>query len=230
MKITKLIKLPLRIYTTVIFAAILGLVGLNTAQAQTADPGSLYLGGGLGFSSQSDKLEGTAFEDFDESRTIISVSPSVGYYLSEELIAGVSVGFESMSFEDDAEDIEGSQSVFSVAPFVRYSEVVADDLRAFAEFSFSYGSGGGEQDTPGGNTIESELTTIEAGIRPGLTYHFNETWAIEPTFGFLGYRSESATDQQEIPDEGFVEVERESSEFGLDIDLNTLQLGVLYHF
>lgn len=225
-----LIQESVRVFSILTVAIAVSLVGSQLSHAQTAGPGSIYIGGGLGFSSINNATSGTAFEDFDESRTVFSVTPTVGYYLSEEIIAGIGFGFESMSFEEEVDDIEGTQSVFNIAPFVRYSEVVTDNLRAFAEFQFVYGSGEGEEDTPGGNTIESELTRIDAGIRPGLTYHFNDAWAIEPTFGFLGYRSETTTDQQEIPDEGFVQVESEFSEFGLDLDLSTLQLGIAYHF
>lgn len=205
----------------------LSLAAHETANAQT---GTVFAGGGIGFSSQSDKLEGTAFEDFEESVITFSVTPSIGYYVTDDLAVGLGLGFESSSLEDEVDDIEQSRSVFFIAPFARYVSEVTESMKLFGQFGVTYGFGTGEEETPGGNTIESEVTLIEVGIHPGLTFFLSESWAIEPTFGFLGYRSESLLDRQEVPDEGFVDVERETSEFGLDLDLSTLQLGLKYYF
>ncbi len=188
--------------------------------------GSLYVGGMLSFASETEEIRGTGFGDLEQSTLRALFSPSVGYYVTDVIVAGVGLGMEYTYLENEIDNTEAEQLVFSVSPFVRYTDYLTDNLRWFGELSVSVGAGDGSSDLPGGGSIDTDITIFEAGLRPGFTYHFNESIAIEPSFGFLGFRGESVTHQEELTD-GVIDVETESGEFVLDYDFS---LGVQYYF
>lgn len=197
----------------------------NHAQANPGS-GSLYVGGTLSFASETEEIRGTGFGDLDQTTIRAFFSPSIGYYVTDVIVAGVGVGMEYTHIDNDIDNTEAEQVVFSVVPFIRYTDYLTDNLRWFGELSASVGVGDGSSDLPGGGSINTDITTFEAGLRPGFTYHINETFAIEPSFGFIGFRGESLTHQEELTD-GAIEVETESGEFVLDYDFS---LGVQYYF
>ena len=199
------------------------------SDASVPGEGAVFGGGGLLFNMQNEEIEGSAFGDIDQSSSTFSITPRIGYYLTDEFVVGLGFGVELITIEDNLEDTEASRSVYSVGPFVRYSEEIAGNLRIYGEVGAMLGTGSGEEETPGSNDINADISTLEVGLRPGLTYYLSESFAIEPSFGFFGFQSESISTEEELVD-GLVAVNQESSEFTIDLSLSTISLSMHYYF
>ncbi len=76
------------------------------------DKGSMIVGGTLMYASLGDDL----YESDDESMTLITVTPSVGYFVSPGLLIGADFTFSSISAGDDGIDY----SAFAIGPCVGY--------------------------------------------------------------------------------------------------------------
>ncbi|MCB0515062.1 MAG: hypothetical protein R2798_09600 [Chitinophagales bacterium] len=92
---------------TCLFIVLFAAMGL---QAQT-EQGSLMLGGNLGFSSSSVK-------DVDGAVTDFSISPTVGYFVIDNLALGA--GFSYVSSKNTLGGADATASAFGFGPFVRY--------------------------------------------------------------------------------------------------------------
>ena len=62
---------------------------------------------------------------------------------------------------------------------------------------------------------------MNAGITPGMSFYVSKKIALEANYGFLGYTSSSST----IEAAG-VETKSSQGNFGLNLNPNTIRLGV----
>lgn len=134
--------------------------------------GSILIGGNAGFTS-------TNFSG-DFNVTVFSLSPLAGFFVSDRVAVGGSVG---VSFFGG--DAEGSS--VRLSPLVRYYFNGSGSTRFFGQGNVNW-----QNTNPGGN-LDSE-SAFGFGLGVGLDYFFNEHVALEAV---LGYDSLKGEDDEE---------------------------------
>lgn len=132
--------------------------------AQTDQGGWLLSGASdLGFTS------GKQNNDQEDSQSNFGLDVQGGYFVMDNLAAGLMIGFNSTSMGD------ASSSNFGVGPFVRYYA----PFKLFGQLSYKFGS----SKTDNG-TSNSTLKTGDFGIGVGYALFLNDHVAIEPMLGY----------------------------------------------
>lgn len=166
-----------------IVLAVMGLFGTQFAKAQVAK-GDILVGGNVGFTTGSVKPN-DAIDD-KTTTTDFSISPKVGYALSDTWMIGV---FARTSFSTEKEETAGVEDKFNsnmITPgvFVRHYHVIGGSKFAFfGEANVGYGFGQTKQD----GTKLASISGIEANIQPGISYFVTKCFVIEGVFGGLNY-------------------------------------------
>lgn len=123
----------------------------------------VYLGGGIRF-----------WDNNDDNRRTISVTPEIGYRVSKRFAFGAGIGYEYSN-------LQGSHSdTYSVKPYLRHYIYSIKGLELFWEgtFEFCY------YDPSEGKSAYC----IGIGVKPGIGYAINEHFTISAYIGFFGYR------------------------------------------
>jgi len=162
------------------------------AQAQVG-PG-LFLGGGIGLSTQNSKETIGSMTEDGPKTTNFSIGPAVGYYFTENVGVGLRVGFGSSNTKQSfgAQDFESSTTLISAELFGRYASTIGEgnNFAWFAEVNAGY-SNFTIETTVGNTTTEGDpISTIYFGIAPGLIFFPSPQFGIEATLGnIFGYSS-----------------------------------------
>ncbi len=205
-----------------IIMAILGLFG--TAAAAQTSQGTVVLSGSVGYSKTTDN-EGDEFEQYQST---FNISPSIGYFISDGLEVGASIGYQkaknNMFYPTgwDMIEIEQETSLFAFAPYLTKYFMVSDRvaLTGTGSVGFSKGTSTFSFDS---DKAESDLSGFQLAVVPGITFFPTEKIGINASFGSLGYASLTSE-----PKEG--EGKTKSSNLGLNLNASTLNVGFSYHF
>ena len=180
------------------------------AVASVAASAQVYVGGGLGFSSdKAAHPEGVEVK----AKDTIKILPEVGYKLDDKMAVGIALGFNH-SKQGDVKS-----TGFSVAPYFRYTFVKWNNVGLFADAQFAY-ENLKDEDVQGGQKVENKTNTWSLGIKPGVSVDLTENVTFLAKVGWLGYRSSK-------PDGDGMKA---SSEFGVDADLTNLSFSMLFNF
>ncbi|MEN7548890.1 outer membrane beta-barrel protein [Rapidithrix thailandica] len=182
-------------------------------------PGKILLGGSLGFSSKDTENDNDWINSRNGTETTFELMPRIGFGLSENWVIGAGIGYQSTKFDRDGSDYEEKTNMFVFSPYARYYKMVSEKVGFFGEGTFAFGTGKYKPE-PTGN--KKDLSSFAVGVTPGITYFITEKIAFEATMGFLGYSQIKA----EV--DGTDDPESEKSEFGLNVDLTTLNFGVQF--
>lgn len=192
------------------------------AQAQVG-PG-LFLGGGLGIGTSSSEVTlGSTTVDGPKGTTF-TISPAIGYFLTENVAVGVRVGYGS-SKVTFANDDEESTSALGVELFGRYASTIGGgDFAWFLEANAGYGSITSES-VSGNTTVEGDPeTTLSFGIAPGLMYFPSPKFGFEASLGNLFSLVNSTLEDATDDNNKFV-----SNELSF-LDFNTMGLNFGFHY
>jgi len=173
--------------------------------------GDVFINGAVGFGS-------TKTGDFKTSNFV--VAPKVGYFVTENIAVGVAVGYESSKLElvDDV-----TNNTFSVGAFGRYYFTPASKFSIFGELGLNYNNYDNEfsLDADGDLVaVDSKGDGFGVSIAPGVSYFIAKNFALEASFGILGYNSTK-------PD--FAGAEKTNS-FDFGLDTRDIRLGLVYKF
>ncbi|MFN5324392.1 MAG: outer membrane beta-barrel protein, partial [Bacteroidota bacterium] len=142
------------------------------AVAQTSK-GTLLLGGGAGFKSES---EG------ESSSSTLELSPNLGYFFADNLAVGAQIAFTSYGGDKKG-------SMYSIGPAIRYYAFeLGSNAKIFGEANFGFGS------FDSGEEGADALSSTSWGIKAGPAFFLNESIALETT---VGYGSEKVKDAEE---------------------------------
>lgn len=164
--------------------------------------GDVFVSGAIGFSS-------TSSGDVDSNE--FTIAPRVGFFVSDNIAIGGRLGYTSAT-----DFAETKTNEFAIGVFGRYYMTPANQFSLFVEAGFDYMSTSVEPD--GGE--EAKVNGFGIGVRPGIGYFMNDNWAIEATFGNLGYETSK-------PDADGAE---STDTFGLNVDMTAVTFGVIYKF
>lgn len=183
-----------------LLGAAFAVFALTTTNAQDDDSmgfekSDLYVSGTVGFVSASGGAsDGTAY----------NFSPSVGYFLTENIALEA-----NLSFGDAGGDDSGS---FGFGAGARYF------LAPASQFSLTLGAGLNYNSQETGPDVKVNTFTI--AVAPGVNYFVSDAFALRATVGSLGYTSAKAdTDGAESV-----------SQFGLNLNLSNINFGMTYKF
>jgi hypothetical protein len=201
----------------------MALIATITLSAQP-EKGNIFLGGNLnlGFGSSNTKVDG---DKTDGPKTFnFNVQPSVGYFLSDKVVAGLRLGY-STSVEkvtDNSDNVyKDLNNSFGVGAFARYYIMPVEKMGFFFEAAVMTGFGSSAVKVNDDKTDGPKTFNLNAGISPGIAVYVSNRVALEAQYGFLGYNSFTRT-----TDAGGVEIKNNSSNFGLSVNPNTFRFGV----
>ena len=174
------------------------------AVASLSANAQVWLGGSLGFNYTKQSIKGGS----DASMTTFTISPEVGYSLSDKWDIALQIGDEYQSVKVGNGKAE-SMNAFVVAPYARYTFYKTGKVGFFVDGGFSIKTGDFSEE---GIDFEDE-TMWGIGIRPGVKFAASDKVTFVASFGGLGYRSAG-----------------DFSQLGFNVNGNALQFGCYYSF
>lgn len=146
-----------------LFLQLLIFVLTTTTISAQITKGSVLIGGTVGFNTLSE--DGT-------SATVVNISPTAGFFLSEQFVLGSALGFTLQASEGS------TVTTIGLIPFARYYFSNAGNARFFGQFNVGF------QNT---NSSEFDVdgTSVVIGLGIGADFFLNDHVAIE---GSLGYQ------------------------------------------
>lgn len=193
----------------VLFSAV-ALLAFGFANAQEKSnggfsKGDVFASGAVGFGSS---------KTGDAKSSSFTFAPAVGYFVTENIAAGARLGFGSAS-EDNGTG-EDKMSSFGLEAFARYYYTPASQFSVYGELAIGMGS---EKVEPAGvGETKSKTFGVNAGV--GVSYFLNSNFAIEAGWAGLGYNTN---------DNGGNGAEK-TNDFGLNVDLSSVNFGLVYKF
>lgn len=185
---------------------------MSTVYAQTTQ-GNLVFGGSVGYWSSTEE---NALEDEKESE--FTFSPSVGYFVVDNLAVGINLQLTSNKY-DNGVGGDDKTTTFVVGPFARYYKFTSNDKFAFyGQAGFDFGSRKYEPD--GGNEVKS--SAFDFYISPGFSYFFNEHWAIDLQLQGIRYESYDPNTDGDADDD-------KDSQFSIGVDSFNPSLGIRFY-
>lgn len=207
------------------------------------DEGRLLVNGGLGFSSSSTSATMSMVNDGEAMDPITAeISTSTfnlnlrGYYfVSDNLAVGLGIGYGAASGGANLGGDELGDSLtmelepldlLSFSPSVRYYIPIERELSFFLQGDVQVGFGVGESSIEIGTaSFATSLSAFGVGVQPGLSYMISRKFALEMTFGRLGFTQINSTTESIIDSENSSTMENTVSDFGLNLDSSTLTFG-----
>ena len=184
--------------------------GFVNAQDGGFSKGSVFVSGGFGYSS-------TEFANV--KTTNFAFTPRVGYFASKNIAIGLAVGNNSIK------SVNGSNRVakineFSVGAFGRYYFTPDSKFSVFGELGFNINSSKNTVTQPFNPDFKSKSNGFGVAFAPGISYFLSKKFAMEATWGILGYESF----KEDTPNA------TTNTAFALGLNLSNINLGLVYKF
>ena len=163
------------------------LLAFGFANAQEEEKGNGGFAKGDVFVSGAITLGSSKTGDFKANA--FEIAPKVGYFVTENIAIGASVGLQSLKFDDGAAD--ATNSGLGLGAFGRYYFTPADKFSLFAELGFDYTSFDEEFDAETGTVYGGSFESKEIGfgLGAGMNYFVSSNFSIEAGVAVLGYSS-----------------------------------------
>jgi hypothetical protein len=156
----------------------------------------LYISGSVGLASVSKD---------GNSNTAYSISPAIGYFLSDNVALEADLTFSDAGTDDSSAFGAAIGAIYFFSPAKQFSFAVGG--------GFDYTSA--EQGVP-----DSKLNSWFIGLTPGMNYFISDSFALRAGIGSLGYGSSKLdTDGAEA-----------TNTFGFSLDLYDIKFGLTYKF
>jgi len=211
---------------------------ISLAQAQTAIPaGTISLGGSIGYNRTSNESENTVAGNtysFETSASQFFFSPSVGYFLADNLALGLNLGYTAASSKTTntgpgvtSPNSLDARTTLQIGPYVQYYKMISDQFGVLGTLgagylhSFTPSRAGSSSST----VIETTSSGFYTGLTPGVIFFPVPKFGISASIGSLGYQRVSVEDSNDSDDES-----NHSSSFGASFGLSQLQFGGTFYF
>jgi opacity protein-like surface antigen len=167
--------------------------------------GDVFVSGSFGFGSE---------KTGDEKISGFNIAPKVGFFVADNIAIGGKLGYASTT-RTDAPSPDFKTNEFTVGAFGRYYATPSSQFSIFGELGFDYVSGKQEQ---GANELKRDGFDIAVG--PGVSYFLSSNFAMEASWGMLGY----STRKNDTPNA------EATNSFGLNVNLSSINFGLVYKF
>lgn len=155
----------------------------------------VYLGGGI-----------SLWRNNDVDKASFSITPDVGYNLSEKWAVGVELAYAYKGYDGE---YEIDTNAFAFAPYARYSFYENKIVRLFLDMGFGFSTYKAKH--------ADSVNGFEIGVKPGLALKLNDHFSFITKVGFAGYRDDYYRDM-------------EGNGFGVGLDMENISIGIDYEF
>lgn len=200
------------------FFLVLGLNGV----AQFSK-GQIFVGGGLGFRTYSSSVENNSNIVNDIKSTEYSFSPRSGYFLSESIVAGVSLNYSRSTNNNQTNNITTSGYNYGANLFGRKYFNLVEKLSAFAELSGGFTSGTSKREESGVTIDGPKNNSFGVEVLTGLTLYTGRLVAFDMTFPLLRFNKNLSK-----PREGSTMSTQKSSTFQVGSDFDGITFSILF--
>jgi hypothetical protein len=145
--------------------------------AQIMDKGNFMVGSTIGFSTANSKVTYGGQVDEGLSAQQINIAPSIGYFVLDNLAAGLGADYTLNSVTEPNKDkTEDSDLLFG--PFARYYFQMGDNVAFFIVGNFGFGNSKDQQVV---SDVKQKIETnvFAVGTGPGLTVYSKGGFGIE---------------------------------------------------
>jgi len=170
------------------------LIGASSAVSLTGMPSGL---GGISYSSIQQKSDKEGFQEPDtETWLSFNLMPKVGYFIIDNLVAGL-----DFNFALDSKEYSGttrSQSAFAVGPFVRYY-IPTPKVKPFFELNSSFGAiyDKTEYDNDFRDDSESENGLMSIGGGAGIAVPLGKRVMFDALAGYTSLTTEALENNED---------------------------------
>lgn len=205
-----------------LFTAAIAVLGFTSVSAQDEvstggyESGDVFISGTVGFGSSSQG---------DISENAFTVSPKAGFFVSDNIAVGASVGYSSFTDEYKTFDpvsfqevtVEDKFSTFSAGVFGRYYFTPDSQFSFFGELAVGITST--KQDRA---FVPEDFKSngVSAAFAPGISYFVSNNFSIEATVGVLGYNTDKAD----------IDGAEAQNDFNFGVNFSNINFGVVYKF
>ena len=167
--------------------------------------GDVFISGAVGFSSvKMGDAKSSSFE----------IAPKMGMFVTDKIAIGAKLGYSSDKAENAAGVETLDNSTLSVGVFGRYYCHASSKFSIFGNLGFDYWT------TNHNLAPEYKTNGFDLALSPGVSYFLNDHFAMEASFGRLGYMTSK---------DDFDGAEATNS-FDLELDLRSISFGLVYKF
>mgnify|MGYP003635714751 CR=1 FL=1 len=189
------------------------------------EKGSKYIGGGVGFSTSGGETDnGNTTVDAPTFSTY-NVSPSVGYFVADDLAVGLMLNVSGTKWKDDANDSKNTTSTFGVSLFAKKYKSIVENFYVFGQANVGFGAGSSKNENNGTSVDGPKTSSFFVGVAPGVEYFFSPKVSMSCSVGALSFVSST-----EKEDFGGNEVKDKDSTFDLNLNLSAVNFGFYYFF
>ncbi len=211
-----------------LFTALVAVFGLTSSAYAQFSAGTIAVGGGISISSENTKYESGSTTVEGDPTTSFNLSPSVGYFLADDLEVGVQVDFtrSGQSGEDfNGDDYSEVSTIFAFGPYARKYFSLGESAAFYGEAGLGIGAGKSKYEQ-GSTTYEyNKMSIFSVGVTPGFVFRPAERIGVELSAGFFGFTSVKSED----PEGDDEDLTTKSNDFGLSLDLSNVSLGVKFY-
>lgn len=212
--------------------AILGLLSTG-AFAQTTQ-GTKVVSGSISFNNSRDKAENSNTNNHKSVSTGFSFSPSIGYFLKDNLKVSAFVGYSysnTLNTNDNPyatySESEHQYSRYSIGTSLTKYFMLTDKLALTGSGAVTIFKETGETKytSDAVEKYEGNADGYSIAIGPGIAFFPTERIGITTSFGRLSYyrtKNESTNE--------YATTKSTYSDLGLDLDSSTFGIGFSYHF
>ncbi|WP_055446209.1 outer membrane beta-barrel protein [Lacinutrix mariniflava] len=199
--------------------AVLGFTSVNAQEDTTVGGfanGDVFISGAVGFGSTTQG---------DSKDNQFEISPKVGFFVSDNIAVGVSLGFESFKNENsginpvtfEEATIESKRTSLSAGVFGRYYATPASQFSFFGELAAKFVASKNEQDFV---EEDQKFDGLDFEFAPGISYFVSDSITLEASIGVLGYNTFKAD----------VDGAEARNQFNIGLDLSDINFGIAYKF
>ena len=184
--------------------AVLGFTSLSAqeeAKTEGFAKGDLFVSGSVGFNSS---------KTGDAKSNDLNFSPSVGYFISENIALEVNLMIGSGEDVADNKTTDlgaGLGATYFFTPASQFSFTVGAGF-GYANSKIEYDGGG-----------EDKVDSFRFAVAPGVHYFVSDKFALRASVGALSYASSKVDGADDA-----------TNNFGLNIDLSDINFGIVYKF
>lgn len=202
-----------------------------TSNAQTS-AGTIFIGGGLGISSQSNNVKTGGTTQDGPKRVTFLVEPQIGYFIVDKFALRLGLTYQNTSYKTTnyppfgpSIETKNVTNTFGAELGGRYYMMLNDNFGFTGELAVGVRSGK-TRVTANSITEDGDRTsTVAVGVYPGIVYFPSPKVGIEATFGsinsnsyLLGFASTTTT----TPADGN-DPEEKSTDKSFDFGFNSLR-------
>ena len=219
-------------------------IGAAEAQAQSIAAGTISLGGSIGYSQYTNKnssqsSNGTTYSSETKGGQF-NLSPSVGYFVADNLAVGLSLGYNSYRNSFTTYSPSSSfglkeldpQTRLRVGPYVQYYKMLTEQFGIVGTLGAGYQNlrfqnyGGSNNQT----IFDYKASGYYAGLTPGIVFFPIPKLGLSASIGSLGYSRYNYDYPTGTASPVPANYESTSSDFGASFGLDQLQFGGTYYF